>query len=181
VKPWRSSTRAVVTVLVLTAASGCPRPSAPPPPPVARVAILPPVDHTGSGLLVAGGSLLERYAFHSPRVTVPDLLAAEAAAALRERGVAVVGAEALPDENDATLRLEVWRWEPDSETQPASVLAGLEATLVDGASGRTVWRWRPPPHPIPTPGAVTLAVAHQIAARAAIAELLASWEQRVPR
>jgi hypothetical protein len=169
-----------VAVLVLAAASGCPHPSAPPPPPVARVAILPPVDHTGSGLLVAGGSLLERYAFRSPRVTVADLLAAEAAAVLRERGVGLVGAEAVADGSGATLRLEIWRWEPDGDTQPASVLVGLEATLVDGASGRTIWRWRPQPHPIATTGAVTLAVAHQIAARAAVAELLASWQQRVP-
>jgi hypothetical protein len=182
---WRPRTRAVVTMLVLVGASACPRPLPPPPPHVAKVAVLPPVDRTGDGLLVAGGSLLERYAFHSPRVTVPDLLAAEAREWLRTRGVALVGAEAIENDatlgsNVATLRLDVWRWEPDSDTQPVSVLVGLEATLVDVASGRTVWRWRPPPHPIPTPGAVTLAVAHAIAARAAVAELLASWPTRVP-
>jgi hypothetical protein len=144
---WRPRTRAVVTMLVLVGASACPRPLPPPPPHVAKVAVLPPVDRTGDGLLVAGGSLLERYAFHSPRVTVPDLLAAEAREWLRTRGVALVGAEAIENDatlgsNVATLRLDVWRWEPDSDTQPVSVLVGLEATLVDVASRRRI-QFRP--------------------------------------
>jgi hypothetical protein len=56
------------------------------------------------------------------------------------------------------------------------VIVGLEATLIDIASRRTVWHRRSPTHPIPTPGAITQGVAYEIAARAAVTEMLASWK-----
>ena len=188
-------------VLALTLAAGCLRPPAPPPPPVTMVAVLPPGNSTGDLLLVAGGSLIERYALHSARVTVPDLLEIEAREFLRARGVPLVADEAVaaalaerPTASavdavtalanaqiaGAALRLDVWRWEPDSDTHPAFVIVGMDATLIDVASRRTLWHWRPPLHPIPTPGAVTLGVAYEVAARAAVAEVLASWKRADP-
>lgn len=176
---------------------GCPRLPPPSPPAVAMVAVLPPGNRTGDVLLVAGGSVLERYALRSARVTVPDLLQREARDLLRDRGVALVSEDVvatamtsgadMPTEAAVTalanagiagaaLRLDVWRWEPDADTHPAFVVVGVEATLIDVASGRNLWHWRPPLHPIATPGAATLGVAYQMASRAAVAELLAAWK-----
>lgn len=187
----------VLAIVALVLVAGCPRPPAPLPPPVAMVAVLPPGNITGDVLLVAGGSLVEKYALRSARVTVPDLLEIAARDLLRAHGVPLVGAEAVtmalaagPTGNagdaivalanakidGAALRLDVWRWEPDTGTQPAFVIVGLEATLIDVASRRTLWHWRPAQRPIPTPGAVTLGVAYEIAARAAVAEILESWK-----
>jgi len=180
-------------VLAAVLLSGCPpRPAAPPPPAVTKVVVLTPGNRTGDTLLVAGGSLIERYALGTARLTVPDLLQVEARDLLSERGIQVADPEALatvdPENlaaeigalaaakfDGAALRLDVWRWEPDSDTQPASILVGLDATLIEVASGRTLWHWRRPLAPIATAGAVTLGVAHQIAARAAVADVLASW------
>jgi hypothetical protein len=161
------------------------------------VAVLPPGNRTGDVLLVAGGSLVEKYALGSARVTVLDLLQGEAHAVLRERGVSVVAPEAVAaavvpgaaenaaeavaalakaDIVGAALRLDVWRWEPDSDTHPAFVIVGVEATLVDIASRRTLWHWRRPPNPVPTAGAVTIGAAYEIAARAVVAEILEPWK-----
>ncbi len=187
----------VLTAIVLALATGCPPPPGPPPPTVTTVAVLPPGNRTGDVLLVAGGSLVEKYALRSARVTVPDLLEDEARAVLRERGVSVVPADvvaaaltpataenvaavvaalAKADVGGAALRLDVWRWEPETGTQPTSVIVGLEATLIDVTSGRTLWHWRPAAHPVPTPGAVTLGAAYDIATRAAVAEILEPWK-----
>jgi len=186
-----------LAVLLPALITGCPHPPAPPPPSVALVAVLPPGNRTGDVLLAAGGSLVEKYALGSARVTVPDLLQGEARAVLRERGVSVVGPEivaaAIPpaaaenaDEavaalakagiTGAGLRLDVWRWEPETGTQPAAVLVGLEATLIDVTSRRILWHSRPPVHPVPTAGAVTLGAAYEIAVRSAVAEVLEPWK-----
>jgi len=182
----------VAIALAAALLSGCARPPAPAPPPVTRIVVLTPSNHTGDTLLVAGGSLIERYALGSARLTVPDLLQVEARELLSERGIQVadppalaavdpenltaeIGALAAAKFDGAALRLEVWRWEPDGDTQPVSILVGLDATLIEVASGRTLWHWRRPLGPIATAGAATLGVAHQIAARAAVAEVLASW------
>ncbi len=162
-------------VILLAIAAGCVQaPPSAPPPPVAAVAVLPPVNRTGDPLLVAGTSLLERYALDTPRVTVPDLIAAEARRLLRERGVTVGDTRT----GGAALRIDVWRWQPDSETQPASVIVALDATLFDVESGQTLWSVHRAPYPIPTQGAVTLGVAYEMAARAAVADVLAAWPSR---
>jgi hypothetical protein len=181
---------AIVSVAFLV---GCTRAPAPAPPRVAKVAVLPVGNRTGDTLLVAGGSVIEKYALGTPRVTVADLLQFEAGQFLRERGVQVADPEALVGVtaervsdlvaalaaakfDGAALRLDVWRWEPDAGTHPAFVIVGLDAVLIDVASGRTVWQWRRPPRPVPTQGAVTLGGADQIAARAAVADVLDAWK-----
>lgn len=179
-------------------ALGCVRPAAiaPPPKEVRAVAVLPASNQTGDDLLVAGTSLLERYALHSARVTVADVLTDEAEALLRARGYRVTAPSAVeaatdghPPESAAAaaqaaaraplegfvLYLEIRRWEPDADTHPAFVLVGAGATLIEVGSGREVWSARPPVHPVPTPGAVTLGAAYEIAARKIVAELFASW------
>ena len=185
--------RIVAVTLSLAFLAACAHAPAPAPPPVAKVAVLPVGNRTGAPLLVTGGSVIERYALGTPRVTVPDLLQFEAESFLRARGVQVVEPGALAavkserlsdlvaalaaDRFDgAALRLDVWRWEPDADTHPAFVIVGLDATLIDVASGRTLWQWRRPLRPVPTPGAVTLGIADQVAVRSAVAEVLDAWK-----
>jgi hypothetical protein len=93
-----------------------------------------------------------------------------------ENAVEAVAALAKAGITGAALRLDVWRWEPETGTQPASVIVGLEATLIDVATQRTLWNVRPPVHPVSTAGAVTLGAAYEIAARAAVAEILEPWK-----
>lgn len=181
-------------LILIALVAGCVHPQAPPPPRVGTVAILPVGNLTGDTLLVSGGSVIERYALGTPRVTVSDLVQNEAGRFLRDCGVQsqqpgaldgvksenldeLVAALAAAKFDGAALRLDVWRWEPDGGTHPAFIVVGLDATLIDVASRRTMWHWRRPPRPIATPGAVTLGVADEIAARAAVGEILESWRR----
>ena len=181
---------------VLLLAGACARPVAPPPPRdlIRTVAVLPPNNRTGDPLLVAGASMLEKYALASDRVTVPDVLASEARLQLAHRGFTVVP----PDEVErasqgrapgspqaaaeiaaraklagVALYIEIRRWEPDAPTHPAFVLVGLGASLVDPATGRVVWSAERPTSPVPSPGEVALGPAYVTAARKVMAELLA--------
>src|SRR6185436_3467069 len=79
-----------LAALIATLCLGCAAPSPPPPSTVRSVAVLAPSNRTGDGLLVAGASLLEKYAFHTDRVTVADVLGAELRSQLAHRGFAVV-------------------------------------------------------------------------------------------
>lgn len=186
--------RRAAALIVVALLTGCARPQAPPPPHLGTVVVLPVGNRTGDTLFVSGGSVIEKYALDKPRVTVPDLVRTEARQFLRECGVRLEEPEALLGVksekvgdlvaalNDAkfdgaALRLDVWRWESDDGTHPAFVVVGLDATLIDVASRRTVWQCRRPLRPIATPGAVTLGVADQIAARAAVADVLAAWRR----
>jgi len=191
--PFVSSRGARLAIVVIAAtAIGCAPALVPPPPEVQAITVLPPNNRTGDGLLIAGASLLE-WAFAAPRVTVADVLADETETLLRARGYPVqrraqaatgappessAAAAALARRTDlagAALYLEIRRWEPDVETHPAFVIVGVEATLIDAATGQVVWSLRPRVHPVPTPGAVTLGTAYEIAARKVAAEVLASW------
>src|SRR5262249_49024079 len=72
------------------------RPAAPPPRELPRtVAVLPPHNQTGGRLPVAGSSLLERYAFDTRPVTVPEVLSSEARLQLASGGFAVVPADVV--------------------------------------------------------------------------------------
>jgi hypothetical protein len=187
--------RTLATLLVVVL--GCT--VAPPPPPpatVRRVAVLTPDNRTGDGLLVAGTSLLERYAFRTERVTVPDVLAIELRATLARRGFAVVPPETVqaategrpagsPEAaaelarhghlDDPVLMVVIDRWEPDAPTEPTFVIVAVEAALVDPSSGSVLWRVHPRMRPIKTPGAVTLGSAYEIAAGQVVQELVGSW------
>jgi hypothetical protein len=188
--------RLVGVVATVALAFGCIRPPAllPPPPAAIRsVAVLPPNNRTGDGLLVAGASLIERYALRTPRVSVADVLAEEAEDLLQARGYRVAPAAAVqgatggsaPENPDAAARiaaqghlegavlyLEIRRWEADASTHPAFVIVGLAATLIDISTGRVIWTARPSVHPVATPGAVTLGTAYEIAARKVVEEIL---------
>jgi len=174
----------------------CARPPAPAPPPKAlrAVAVFPPNNRTGDELLVAGGSLLERYAFHTERVTVGDVVAAEARGELSDRGIDVVAPEVVdaavadyaartPETAarqaarahiDATvLYIEIRRWEHNAPFNTVSIIVSLSATLIDPADGRVVWTGEFPSRPIATTGAVNPGAADVIAATKATTELLA--------
>jgi ABC-type uncharacterized transport system auxiliary subunit len=193
----RPLTAAAILLAVVLSAGCVHRPVAPAPPhDVHVVTVLPPANRTGDGLLIAGTSLLERYALHTERFTVPDALAQEAASFLRARGYRVsdsatvesaLHGRAPESAEDAArvasaagvegfvLYLEIRRWEADADTHPAFVIVGLSASLVDAASGHEVWNVRQPVHPVPTPGAVTLGAAYDIAVTTVVAEVFASW------
>ena len=163
-------------------------PSAPPLPATVRmIAVLPPNNRTGDPLLVESASFLDPYAARPGRVTVADVLAADARAQLERRGVKVMTPEAVtaaignqtpgsPEEAAAlvargkleggALYLEIRRWDADmSPLHPRRILAAVEAHVIDAATGQVVWTAHHPLRPIPTPGAITRWAAYTIAAR----------------
>ena len=174
--------------------AACANPPAPPDlRPGQAIAVLPPNNRCGDPLLVSGASFLDRYVFHARPVTVGDVLAAETRFQLAERGVAVIPRAALAQAIDGqvpqspqaageivargkldalALYLEIRRWEPDAPTQPAFVIVGASASLVDPASGKVVWQLDRPALPIPTPGEVTLETAYETAARKLASEIV---------
>ncbi len=177
-------------------------PPAPPPSAVQRVAVLVPSNRTGDGLLVAGTSLLEKYALKTERVTVPDVLGAALREQLERRGFAVVPPEVVQSATagraagspeaaaemarkghlDApVLMVAIDRWEPDAETHPAFVIVALDAALVDPSNGAVLWRAHRTASPIATSGTVNLGSAYEIAARKAAEDLLGSWGRERPR
>ena len=195
----RGGTRRLAALLALFAvAAGCVhRPQAPPPPHgVRHVTVLPAANRTGDPLLITGTSLLERYVLRTERVTVADALAQETAAFLRAHGYRADDPATVegrlhgraPDSPEDAARiaatvglegfvlfLEIRRWEADAGTHPAFIIVGVSATLIDAVSGRAVWSVRQPVHPVPTPGAVTLGAAYDIAVQTVVAEVFGSW------
>ncbi len=149
----------------------------PPPKDLGAITIVPPENRTGDELLVAGGSLSETYLLRAERLTVPDVLAAETETLLRARGYRARLAEPEAGPTGLRLTIEVRRWEPDSWTHPAFVIAGVRAALTD-AQGRELWSAAPAVHPVATPGAVIPGAAYDTAARSLVRELFASWPAR---
>jgi hypothetical protein len=155
-----------VSGILLLAAAGCAQPVAPPPRDLPRtVAVLPPLNETGGRLPVAGSSLLERYAFDTRPVSVPEVLASEARLQLASRGFAVVPADVVARATDnrtpasavaaadiakaahldgAALFIDLRRWDPDPPSEPRVVIKPVrtvgEVTLgaADIAAARTV-------------------------------------------
>jgi hypothetical protein len=188
------SWRARIFVVSLSLAAACAhRPAPLHLSPGRAIAVLPPNNRTGDPLLVSGASLLDRYAFHAERVTVGDVLAAEARFQLAEHGISVIPREAVvaategrvPQSPQAAaeiaahgkldglaLYLEIRQWQPDAPVHTSFVIVGLSLSLVDPASGNVVWQLDRHPAPVATPGEVTLENAYETAAREAIAEIL---------
>jgi len=184
-----------VSCILLLAAAGCTQPAAPPPREVPRtVAVLAPHNETGARLPVAGSSLLERYAFDTRPVTVPEVLASEARLQLAFRGFTVVPADAVARATEnrtpasaeaaadiakrarldgAALFIDLRRWDPDPPTEPRVVIVNLMVALVDPSSGRTLWTNSWPTRPVRTVGEVTLGAADIAAARTVIEAVLA--------
>jgi hypothetical protein len=180
---------------MLLVAAGCARPAAPPPRDLPRtVAVLAPHNETGGRLPVAGSSLLERYAFDTRPVSVPEVLAAEARLQLASRGFTVVPADVVAEAtgnrspataeaaadiakeahlDGAAMFIDLRRWEPDPPAEPRVVIVNLVVTLVDPSSGRTLWTNRWATRPVRTTGEVTLGGADIAAARTVIEAVLA--------
>jgi hypothetical protein len=156
------------------------------------VIALPAHNRTGDELLVSGDSLLNKYFFHAPKVTVGEVLAAESRFQLSERGIHVVPSEeiesatkgrvpgsphaALEIASKAGLRglvlyMDISHWEADAPTHPAFVIVGLSANLID-ASGKTLWQFDRPALPIATPGETSAETAYETAARKVVGEML---------
>jgi hypothetical protein len=193
--------RATVAALAALLAACSPAAVAPPPSTVRTVAVLPPSNRTGDGLLVTGSSFLEKYAFATDRVTVGDVLAAELRATLAHRGFAIVRPELVqsategrpPGSPEAALEIArhghledpvlfvaIDRWEPDAATHPAFVIVALDAALIDPQSGAVLWQAHRRASPIATAGSVTLATAYETAAEKAANELVGSWDAGHP-
>jgi hypothetical protein len=176
----------------------CTRPAgAPPPKSIDRVAVLPPHNRTADPLLIAGTSLLEKYAVGGARVTVPDVLAAELRHQLARRGFVVATEDAVAEATGgrtpgspeaavemarrggiggSVLYVEIDRWEADGGTHPAFVVVALRATLLDPASGAVQWQSHRAAAPVATPGSVTPGTAYALAAQKVAEELVTSRE-----
>jgi hypothetical protein len=173
-----------------------------PPATVRTVAVLTPGNRTGDELLVAGTSVLERYAFGTERVTVPQVLAIELRAALARRGYAVTAPELVvaategrpvygPEAaaeiarhghlDEPVLMVVVDQWQPDAPTQPAFVIVALEAALVEPSSGTVLWHTRRRASPVATPGSVTLGAAYEIAVQKVVENLIEAWGTERPQ
>ncbi len=176
---------------------GCAAPAPDPPPSTVRtVAVLPPGNRTGDGLLVSGTSFLEKYAFNTDPMTVGDVLAANLRMQLARRGFAVVRPDVVqeatqgrgvgsPDAaveiarhghlTEPMLVVTIDRWEPNGGTHPDYVIVALEAWIVDPGTAAVLWHAHRRASPIATPGSVTLAAGYEIAAGKAAQELVGSW------
>jgi hypothetical protein len=189
--------RHVLWLLLPLLTLSCTLPLSTPPLPttVPTIAILPPNNRTGDPLLIESASFLHPYAAGPGRVTVPDLLAAEARVQLERRGVKLMTPEVVttaigtqtpssPEEaadwaargklEGSVLYIEIRRWEADmSPLHPRRILVALEARLIDTATGHAVWTAQHPLRPVPTPGAITRWVAYTIAARKVAEEFFA--------
>lgn len=188
------SHRSMQAALLALCAVGCARPPAPAPASVRAVAVFPANNQTGDPLLIAGGSLVEKYVLYTERYTVADALAAEARAELARRGFditppqvvdAATAGQTLPSAEQAAtvaarhqlegavLYIDIRRWEPDVPFHPAFVIASVALTLVDASSGRVLWTADHPSRPVPTPGVANLGDAYSVAAHRLMAEMLA--------
>jgi len=185
--------RPLLAACGLALLGGCIKPVAPPPATVQTVAVFPVFNQTGDDLLIAGGSILEKYVFDTERFTVSDVLAAEARALLDQRGYRIVSPEAVaaatagrrPESpfQAATLAkdnalpgmvlfIDLRRWVVAS---PLSIIVSLRVDLVDPASGRVVWNVDRTARPISTQGTIDVANAYYVAARSVMDEVLASF------
>ncbi len=199
------STRHLWYALPVLLVLGCaePPPPLPPlPPSIHTIAVLPPNNQTGDSLVVSGSSLLEKYILHSERVTVPDVLAAEARWQLERHGFSVVAPEVVDVASEghaptsvqdaaamashgslqgaAALYIDLRRWEPDISFQPRSVIVWVEVTLIDPSTGKVLWSAEQEPRPVETPGAVNLGDAYIIAARTVMQTLLGPVQPEQP-
>ena len=178
--------------LVALTAFSCVRPPllAPSPAGIRAIAVN---NRTGDPLLVAGASFFENYVVRTDRITVPDVLAAEARFQLARRGFAVSAPEAVaaatgdhppanPQEAAAVaarnnfdasvLYIDLRRWEADAPFRPQFVIVSLAVLLIEPSTGQVLWRADHPSRPVPTKGVVSLGDAYTIAARAVMQEML---------
>ena len=180
---------------LLTLSCALPPTTPPLPTTVHAIAVLPPNNLTGDPLLIESASFFHPDAAGPGRVTVPDVLAAEAQAQLERCGFKVMTPEAVttaighqaPASSEeaadlaargqlegSVLYIEIRRWDADmAPTHPQRILVALEARLIDTVTGHAVWIAQLPLRPLPTLGALTRWRAYTIAARKVTEELFA--------
>ena len=179
--------------LVAFVLAGCAAAAPPPPASIRVVAVFPPLNETGDELLIAGGSILEKYVFHTERFTVTDVLAAEARSQLAQRGYDVVSPAAVekavgaqpPDSRYAAAMLakergfgggvmfiDLRRWVYSS---PDAIIVSLRVDVVESGTGRVLWSADRPSRPVSTQGTIDIANAYYVAARRVMSEALESF------
>ncbi|HZN57106.1 MAG TPA: hypothetical protein VFD71_03445 [Planctomycetota bacterium] len=137
-----------------------------------------PTNLTGEELVVSGATLLEDYVFGAERITVPDVLQAEARRLLERAGFSTGGALASGRGPAAELILTLRRWEPDASVHASRIVVALGAELVEVKTHRVLWSGDHPARPEASPGVVVIGDAHVLVARRVMASLLVSL---VPR
>ena len=190
---------AICAGLVLVALTGCMKPPPPVPQSVHTVAVFPPANRTDDELLITGGSILEKYVFHSARITVPDVLAAEARTLLERAGYTLISPElvetatggqaptsakeaaataAAHDLAGDVLYIDLRQWTPDLMYGPSAIIVSMHIDLIDPASGRIIWSADRPQRPIQTPATINFSQAYFVAARSVIADMMAPFTAR---
>ncbi len=131
------------------------------------LAVAPVENRTGDALAIAGDTYLGRMLGRQKR-TVPDEIASDLEARLRELGFGVGGA-GVP-----RLRVVLQRFEPDLPAL-AYVEVSLTASLVD-ADGAVRWSRDRSKWLVSTTGAVSLENAYEAAAREVARGLVDGWQ-----
>jgi hypothetical protein len=183
----------VAAALLMT---GCVKTPPLPPPSVHTIAVFPPYNRTGDDLLISGGSVLEKYVFHTERVTVPEVMAAEARTLLEGAGYTLISPELIDAATAGrtplsareaaamaaahgvagdVLFIDLRQWTPNLTDGPSAILVSMRIDLVDPGTGRTVWSADRPLRPLQTPGTINFADAYWVAARSVIREMLAPF------
>jgi len=183
----------IAIISVLLGVIGCTTTVVPQPPAtVRRIAVLPPNKLGDTAKTPATASV---DALQAPRLTVGDVLAAEARLLLAQKGFQVVdptsleaatagrvptspqmAAQIVADAHlDATpMYIEVAVWQPSNEgMQTTSVIVALNVMLVDAPTGRVVWQVRRAPKPVPLYGTILTGQADVFAAETVMREVLA--------
>ena len=184
--------RLLCAVAALTLA-GCAKLTPPPPETVHTIAVFPAVNQTGDPLLIAGGSILEKYVFDTERFTVTDDLAAQARTLLEERGYVLVSPEAvaaatlgrspasayqaaaLAEEKHLpgmVLFIDLRRWVVAS---PDSIIVSLRVDLIDPKTRTVVWNVDRQARPVSTQGTIDVPNAYNVAARRVMTDILESF------
>lgn len=161
--------RALAGLLVLAACSGL-HPLPPPPANVAMLAVAPVENKTGDGLAIAGDTFIGKMIGRQKR-TVPDEIARELEARLRELGFGV-GGSGVP-----RLKIVLQRFAADLP-QLGYVDVTLTASLVD-VDGSVRWSGERTGWIVPTLGAVSLEDAYETAARTVARQLVDGWQPAI--
>ena len=143
---------------------------APPTPPtgLTTLAIALVVNHTGTDLVIAGDTIVERWMGRERR-TVGDAIARELQSAVSDRGFTVATVGAVP-----RLTVTLGRFEPDLP-QLSHVVVTLTATLTD-ADGSVRWTTERANWLVSTSGSPSLGSAYDTAARVVARGLVDGWQ-----
>jgi len=133
-----------------------------------RIAVLAPENLTGDDLLITDISALERYAFHSERVTVADALAAYARA--ERAAVELLRAAKL---DAMAMVIQIRRWSPEATVEVSAVIVDLDIMLIDPETGMVLWEARHPTRPEQVHAPLLRGEAYTIIAEKLIREMLA--------